>query len=527
MATTKPDPGIGARHEGTVESVYAGDSGVDRLKPNAIGLWGVIFVGVTGAAPISAMLFNVPFATGFGTGLYTPAAFLFATIILTIFTVGYVAMARKMRAAGGFYTFISHGLGRELGLAAGITGAIAYALFEVSLLGGFAYFASTNFNDWFGWEIPWIAFALFAAVLISVLCFFHVELSVKILGAALVSEVIILAIFDLVVFGQGGSEANGIQFESLNMFKLTDPGPGLAAGVGLFLAFWSWVGFEAIPNYAEESKNPKKIIPRATLISVVALGIGYVITSLAFVSAFPENDLVKIAGDANNPPFFLAMEQYGNVFLKDVMQVLILTGSFACAMAFHNVTMRYFYAMGREGILPRSLGKTHPKYKSAYVASITQTVVALVLVLAWGIGSGFSFADSADTAYVRIYTMMAVQGVVWLLAIQAVCALAVIVWHRRHKHPDSWLVVVLCPIIAIVGQVFAIYLLFANIDVLAGTIGYVDLIGPIALIGVAIGLGYAFFLKSTNRKKFDTIGRMIDEGQIDEAPATAPATAPA
>ena len=122
MSTTKPDPGVEVRHQGTVESVYAGDSGVDRLKPNAIGLVGVIFVAVTGAAPISAMLFNVPFATGFGTGLYTPAAFLFATVILTIFSVGYVAMARKMRAAGGFYTFISHGLGRELGMAAGICG---------------------------------------------------------------------------------------------------------------------------------------------------------------------------------------------------------------------------------------------------------------------------------------------------------------------------------------------------------------------------------------------------------------------
>ena len=54
-----------------------------------------------------------------------------------------------------------------------------------------------------------------------------------------------------------------------------------------------------------------------------------------------------------------------------------------------------------------------------------------------------------------------------------------------------------CPIIAIVGQVFAIYLLFKNIDVLAGTIGYVDLIAPIAIIGVVIGLGYAFCLKST------------------------------
>src|SRR5215207_4894512 len=522
MSTTKPEPSVDVRHEGTVESVFAGDE--NRLKPNAIGLWGVIFVAVTGAAPISAMLFNVPFATGFGTGIYTPAAFLFATIILTIFSVGYVAMASKIRATGGFYTFISHGLGRELGLAAGICGALAYALFEVSLLGGFAYFAATNFNDWFGWEIPWIAFALFAALLISVLCYFHVELSVKVLGVALIGEVIILAIFDLVVFGSGGSNADGIQFESLNLFKLTDPGPGLAAGVGLFLAFWSWVGFEAIPNYAEESKNPVKIVPRATLISVVGLGIGYVITSLAFVSAFPANDLVKVAGDADNPPFFLAMEQYGNVFFKDLMQVLILTGSFACAMAFHNVTMRYFYAMGREGILPKWLGKTHPHYKSAYVASITQTVIALLLVLAWGIGSGFSFADSSDTAYVRIYTMMAVQGVVWLLAIQAVCALAVLVWHRRHKHPDSWLVVVLCPIIAIIGQVFAIYLLFANIDVLAGTIGYVDLIGPIAIVGVAIGLGYAFFLKSTNRKKFDTIGRMIDEGAMEEPEkVTAPA----
>ena len=203
MSTTQPDNRVEARHEGTVESVLVADSGVDRLKPGAIGLMGVIFIAVTGAAPISAMLFNVPFATGFGTGLYTPAAFLFATIILTIFSIGYVAMARKIRATGGFYTLISHGLGRELGLATGICGALAYTLFEVSLLGGFSYFAVTNFNSWFGWEVPWILFALGAALLISVLCWFDVELSVKVLGTALIGELFILAIFDIVVFGVG------------------------------------------------------------------------------------------------------------------------------------------------------------------------------------------------------------------------------------------------------------------------------------------------------------------------------------
>jgi amino acid transporter len=510
MATTEPEVGIETRKEGAVESVLVHESGVDRLKPNAIGLWGVIFVAVTGAAPISAMLFNVPFATGFGTGLYTPAAFLFATVVLTIFSIGYVAMAKKMRAAGGFYTFISHGLGRELGLAAGITGALSYALFEVSLLGGFSYFASTNFNDWFGWQIPWIFFALFAAILISVLCYFDVELSVRVLGFALIGEVIILAIFDLLVFGKGGGP-DGIHFEALNPLKLSDPGPGLAAGVGLFLAFWSWVGFEAVPNYAEESRDPKRIVVKATLISVVALGIGYVITSLAFVSAFPADTLVK---DAQNPdgPFFVAMRDFGSDGLATLMQVLILTGSFACAMAFHNVAMRYGYAMGREGILPKAMGRTHPTHRSPYISSIVQTAFALVLILAWGIGAGFSYEKAFDTAYVRIYTMMAVQGVVWILAIQAACALAVLLWHRRHKHPDSALVVVVCPIIAIVGQVFAIYLLFKNIDVLAGTIGYVDLIAPIAVLVVIASLVYAVALKQRNRAKFDMIGRMIDEG---------------
>jgi amino acid transporter len=182
-------------------------------------------------------------------------------------------------------------------------------------------------------------------------------------------------------------------------------------------------------------------------------------------------------------------------------------------MAFHNVAMRYGYALGREGILPKAFGRTHRTHRSPYVASIAQTVFALLLVLAWGIGAGFSFDKAFDTAYVRIYTMMAVQGVVWILAIQATCALAVLVWHRRHKHPDSFWVVTVAPIIAILGQVFAIYLLFANIDTLAGTIGYVDLIAPIAVVVIVGALLYALVLKRNDRAKFDTIGRMIDEGK--------------
>jgi amino acid transporter len=514
--TSGTAPHIHVQHVGAIESVSIDAAGVDKLKPNAIGLMGVIFVAVTGAAPISAMLFNVPISVGYGDGIGTPAAFGIATVVLTIFSIGYVAMARHIRAAGGFYSFISHGLGRDAGLVTGICGGIAYSLFEVSLLGGFAYFANQNFNTWFSWDIPWPLFAFGAALLISVLCWFDVELSVRVLGVALIGEVIILSIFDILVIGQGGG-SSGLAWSSLNPSKAFDNASGIsdgkalvgAAGVGIFFAFWSWVGFEAAPNYAEESRNPVRNVPRATLISVIGLGVLYVITSFAFVSAFSASSLVAEAQSSG--PFFQAMQTFGTHGLATIMQVLILTGSFACAMAFHNIAMRYFYAMGREGVLPRALGRTHNAHRSPYFASVVQTVIAIAIVAAWGIDEGFD--DPTAAAYVGVYGMMAVQGVVYILAIQALCALAIIVYFQKHKELNSNpLVVIVCPIIAIVAQVYAIYLLFKNIHAIAGTISYADQIWWIAVVGFLIAAAYALYLKTAQREKYDLIGRVIDEG---------------
>src|SRR5260370_20909875 len=74
---------------------------VAKLRKHAVGLGGVLFLTVTGSAPISAMLFNTPIVVGYGQGVGAPAAFIFATIVLTIFSVGDLAMARKKSTAGG------------------------------------------------------------------------------------------------------------------------------------------------------------------------------------------------------------------------------------------------------------------------------------------------------------------------------------------------------------------------------------------------------------------------------------------
>jgi hypothetical protein len=89
----EPEIFVGARVPEDYDVSQRGD--VAKLRKGAVGLGGVLFLTVTGSAPISAMLFNTPIVVGYGQGVGAPATFLVATVVLTIFSVGYVAMARK------------------------------------------------------------------------------------------------------------------------------------------------------------------------------------------------------------------------------------------------------------------------------------------------------------------------------------------------------------------------------------------------------------------------------------------------
>lgn len=493
------------------------DSSVNKLHAKAIGLIGVLFLTVTGAAPESAMLGNVPFAAGFGNGTYVPAAFLLATIVLTIFSVGYAAMASKVSSVGGFYSFISLGLGRDVGMAAGIASLASYSVFEASLTGLFAFFGNSWLQSHFGINVPWVYLALFVVALSSILSYQDVQLSVKVLGAALVFEVIMLTIFDIGIFMAKGP--GGFSLESINVLHVMTPVVAQkvgtvdiaagAAAVGVFMAFWSWVGFEMAPNYAEESINPKHIIPRSLYYSVIGLGIFYTITSWCAIAAYPTEAemLAKAVGDSGN--FFLApLTQFVGQWANEAMAVLILTSSFACSMAFHNTAARYMYSLGREGVLPGVLGKTHPTHKSPHVASVVQTLLAALWILLFAYFAGTN--DPNAQAYVGVYTMLAVLGTMLLLILQAVVSIAIIVYFRAN-HPGEVNIFagLIAPVIAFVSQVYLVYLLVVNLETFGGTGSFGSRIPLIAFVILGVGLVWGLALRVISPAAHARIGRMV------------------
>ena len=116
----------------------------------------VLFCIVTGAAPLAAMMFNVPVAVS-GGGYAVPAAFIVATVALTIFSTGYIEMSRRVTSTGGFYTFISRGLGTVPGMGSGILIAFCYIIFAAAVTGVGSYFASTSIDAWIGVSTPGLA----------------------------------------------------------------------------------------------------------------------------------------------------------------------------------------------------------------------------------------------------------------------------------------------------------------------------------------------------------------------------------
>lgn len=505
------------------------------LRAGAIGLVAVLFMAVANAAPITAMSFNVPIAIGYGNGLGVAAGYLFATIVLTFFTIGFVAMARHITTTGAFYGFISHGLGQATGMASGLLATVAYVIFEGSLIGGFAYFAHDALKTSLDIDVHWLLIALVGAVLIGVLTYYSVTLTAAVLGVTLVAEIVLLLALGLSVLFKGGPDGYlfGETVPIVPAFNDLDAGAfgtSVASGVaaiGLFFAFWSWVGYETTAVYGEESKDPKHIVPRATLIAVVGLGLFYTFMAWMVVVGQGRQKAVELsAGTAPVDLWLTLVKANLGGFAEGAYKVLLVLGSFACAMAFHNAASRYIYALGREAPwagVRNTVGATSARHQSPAVASWIQMGVTIVLTLLFFAFTSVTVTDAAGTPtdspelvpYVNQYGLLALIGTAMILIVQTVCSAAVVsyFWVRR-THPGHVVWTLICPVIGGGGMLYALWLLWDNREFAAG-LGAGSKVFTLfpwyILLTLVVGVGYAVWLRRAHPDTYAEVGRTVLE----------------
>jgi amino acid transporter len=507
-----------------------------KLKVGAVGLFAVLFMALANAAPITAMTGNVPISVAYGNGVYTPAGFLVATVVLTLFTIGFVAMAKHITTAGAFYGFITHGLGQLTGMASGMLATMAYVVFEGSLIGIFAYFANDTLTTWFSWNINWLVIGLVGIAIVGICGYFDINIAAIILGVFLICEVVLLTALALSVLFKGGGP-NGLMAGSINPFKAftslpagggvgvklgTDALPAGAAAIGVFFAFWSWVGFETTAVYGEESRNPRKIVPRATLIAVVGLGLFYTFVSWMVIAGNGKHDAIdKSANNSIGTFTDLASKNLGGHWIVNVYLFLIVSGSFACALAFHNAASRYLYAIGREVPgLQKSLGATHKVHHSPHIASIVQTVITVLLTIGFYVLTPHGH-DVLQGGYIYEYGLLAILGTMAILIVQSICSLAVIFYfHYQKAQPGNIITTGIIPALGAIGMAYVVYLLGSNLDFAGGAASgspFFKLIPYIVIATFLLGLGFAFYLKTQRADIYQEIGKTVLEEAHERA----------
>ena len=381
-----------------------------------------------------------------------------------------------------------------------------------------------------GITVNWVIIAIVGALIIGVLTYFSITVAAGVLGVTLVAEVLLLLALGLSVLFKGGPD--GLMFGDIvppqNAFNPLEEnafGTGVAAGVaaiGIFFAFWSWVGYETTAVYGEESKDPKKNVPRATMIAVIGLGLFYTFMSWMVVVGNGAAQSITLSAGANPVDLWLGLVNSNlGGFAETIYKLLVVVGSFACAMAFHNAASRYIYAIGREGAwswVRNTVGSVNHKHGSPATASIVQSVITIVLCLAF-----FAFTDvlvegesTPDLVpYVNVYGLLAVIGTAMILVVQTITSFAVISYFWIKKtHKGNVLTTLIAPVVGAAGMLYALYLLWSN-RAFAGGLGADSLVFalmPWYIVGLLVlGFGYAFYVKSAKPEIYDEIGRTTIE----------------
>lgn len=431
-----------------------------RLKPNSLGVLGILFFVLSAQAPLTGIAGAVPIAIAIGNGAGAPAAYLAAGVIVLLFSVGFVAMGRHVVDAGAFYTYIGKGLGRSAGSGSAAVALFSYCAVQACMYGLYGSIMSGLVEHHTGAHVAWWVWALVTMVIVQVLGASGIEMGAKILAVFVLAEFSVLIVFALVTLFQGGGP------EGLGLTDSFSPSVALqgAPGVALMFAVASMFGFEATAIYGEEAREPRKTVPRATYLAVVVITGFFAFTSWMLISAHGASQATAEAGkalesgDAAAFVFAPIAAQFGG-WVNDVLPILLATSLFAGLLAFHNSANRYLFSLGREGLLPQGLTAINRRH-SPWVAGTVQTVIAVLLVV--------PFAVLGKDPVLTLFSWFSGVAVLGIMLLYFLTSVSVIVYFRRSGADTRPWNTLIAPVLGALGIAGAIWLIIANFTTLIG-----------------------------------------------------------
>jgi len=433
----------------------------------ALGAFDVVMLGI--GAIIGAGIFATIGTAAAGDAARPGAGpALILSFVLTAGACGFAALcyaefAAMVPISGSAYTYSYGTLGELVAWIIGWDLIIEYAVGNVAVAISWANYFKTFVSgfgivvpDWlstdyrtaaripglfesaphlFGVPIVFNLLAISIVALITIVLVLGIKESARTNTAMVLIKLVVLAFF---VF---------IGFRYVKPANWTPFAPNGWAGIqaGAAVVFFAYIGFDAVSTVAEEVRNPKRDLPIGIIGSLIVCTLVYVLVAAVFTGIIPYHALVQVLATQQAEPLTLALqyahiERWGALFVGIVAFGSVIAHT-AVLLVFQLGQPRIFFSMARDGLLPPSFAKVHPKYRTPYVTTILTGVAV-------GVTSMFTSIDE----------MVDLTNIGTLFAFVLVCIGILILRKREPDRPRSFKTP-LVPLIPLLGIGSCLYLM--------------------------------------------------------------------
>jgi amino acid transporter len=465
-----------------------------QLEHGVLTIPHAVALSAAAMAPVLAVVLNAPAAVP-AAGAAVPLSFVLAFVAAAFVGNTVVQFARQFPTAGSFYTFNSKGLGPAAGFFTGWLFWIGYAMLAPGLFTAFGAFCHDYVLSTFHIGIAWWLFSLGAMAIVCGLSLRSIKASVDLELTLLAIEVIIFLILGILAIATAGSG------NTTKVFLVTSSPKGFSGvGLGVVFGLLSFVGFDAAATLGEETRNPRRSIPLAVSGALAVVGVFYVFMMYALTAGYRLNDPSHMMAFLSDPNPFVTLGRHAAPWLLQPIELAAVAGIFSCLLAIHSTTVRVMFSMGRDRVLPASLGAVHPRWFSPYRAIIAQTAFTVIV----GLGIASWLGPGATGTY-------GFTGAIGTVAIVIVYMLSNIA-HIRYfwRLPGrSTLTHVIAPVLGIISLAYPLYSVVAP-----GQLAPYNLVPVVIGVWLIAGALLHYYYRVTSPEKIAAIGAFITNDDL-------------
>jgi amino acid transporter len=476
-----------------------------RLRRGALGLIDIAAATMANIGPAMSFFFGFAFLA-VTAGVASPLTILVAGIAIALLGNTLAEFCRALPSTGGFITYIGKSLGPTSAVTTALVAVTGYIIAMSSIIAISGGFLSIAIQRYAHVTIPWGILTVILTGLAVLVMTRGVAVSTKLAGFFFAFEMLVLVVISVTVIIQHAGHLSLTPFEPSHIHNGFS---GLAAGFPL--AVYLFIGWENSAALAEETDDPRRNVPRAVFSSIAIMVVSYLVFAYATVTGFGY-DVGKL-GQSDIPFISVADTTVGALAFCAFLAGL--TSTLGALIAGVNAQARLLFNSGREGLLPRWVGRVHPTRRTPVNATLVFVAISLVVIGGWALGhvvGGSTGHLDAITFFAESGTM----GTIPVLVVYLFTNLALPVYYRRHR-PQEFSVVrhAVLPLIGAAVIIVPLYYLAKS-----GQESPYNWFPWASLVLVVLAVVYARVLVRRDPGIADRIGSLVAD---DTAPAPAAA----